>query len=407
MSRATASILAFLASAGVLLHAVPARGATPMTNVQEVVSGNTVFATDLYSRLKSTKGNLFFSPYSISTALAMTYGGARGNTAQQMASVLHFTVPPEALHAMFAELDGELDAIQKKGKVQISVANSLWPQQGHPFLPEYIALLKQDYGTSVTPLDYVGATETARKTINDWVEQKTNHKITDLIKPGVLSSLTRLVLANAIYFKGHWASQFDPKQTANHPFHIASGPTTTCKMMTRSGDYAYAETPDFQVAEFPYAGGDLSMIVLLPRATDGIASLENEITEANLTEWTSALRTQEIDVYLPKFKLTSEFRLGDTLAAMGMTDAFDRKGKADFSGMDGTNLLFISEVMHKAFVDVNEEGTEAAAATGVAIEALGVKQVTVFRADHSFLFLIRDKHTGSILFLGRVMNPVG
>jgi len=296
-----------------------------------------------------------------------------------------------------------LDAIQKKGKVQISVANSLWPQKDHPFLPEYIGLLKQDYGTSVTPLDYAGDTEAARRTINNWVEAKTNHKITDLIKRGVLDSTTRLVLANAIYFKGDWADQFDPKLTTDQPFHLATGKDVTCQLMTRKGNYPYAETPDLQVAELPYAGGDLSMMVLLPRTVGGLTALENEFTEAKLTEWTKALRTREILVSLPRFKLTCEFSLGKTLAAMGMPDAFT--GKADFSGMDGTHSLAISEVVHKAYVDVNEEGTEAAAATGVIMRMTAIMRETVFRADHPFLFVIRDNHTGSILFLGRVMNP--
>jgi serpin B len=214
--------------------------------------------------------------------------------------------------------------------------------------------------------------------------------------------MTRLVLANAIYFKGDWADQFDPKQTAELAFHLATGTDTTCKMMSRKGDYPYAEMPDLQAAELPYAGSDLSMIVLLPRTVTGLTALEGEITAAKLTEWTSTLRKQEVLVFLPKFKLTSEFSLGKTLVAMGMTDAFSG---ADFSGMDGTRSLSISEVVHKAFVDVNEEGTEAAAATAVVIRATAVQRVTAFRADHPFLFLIRDRHTGSILFMGRVMNP--
>ena len=180
-----------------------------------VVSGNTVFATDLYGKLKDEKGNLFFSPHSISTVLAMTFAGARGDTALQMADMLHFAGLQDRLHPSFAALETELRTIQKKGKVQLRVANSLWPQKGYPLLPEYIGLLKRYYDTSVTPLDYVKAPEPARKTINDWVEQKTNHKITDLIKPGVLNSLTRLVLANAVYFKGKWAEPFDKKSTVN------------------------------------------------------------------------------------------------------------------------------------------------------------------------------------------------
>ena len=402
MKRTITLGLALLAIGLVLQGAMTGCGQAPSADTQEVVAGNTAFATDLYAKLKNEKGNLFFSPYSISTALAMTLAGARGNTAQQMTNVLHFAVPQDRIHPAFAGLEAELNAIQRKGKVQLSVANSLWPQKGDPFLPEYVGLLKRYYGTSVTPLDYVRASETARNTINDWVEKKTNRKITDLIKPGILDSLTRLVLANAIYFKGNWVSQFDPKETTDRRFHVAPDKDTKCQSMSREGTYAYAETPDMQVLELPYAGGDLSMIVLLPRKTDGISVLEGELTAAKLAKWMKALREREVMVLLPKFKLTCEFGLKKTLTAMGMTDAFN--DKADFSGMDGTHFLFISAVVHKAFVDVNEEGTEAAAATAVE-ETQGIPMMPVFRADHPFVFLIRDKHNGSILFLGRVTDP--
>jgi len=387
----------------VLQGAMTGCGQAPSADTREVVAGNAAFATDLYAKLKNEKGNLFFSPYSISTALAMTFAGARGNTAEQMTNVLHFAVPQDRLHPTFAGLEAELNAVQKKGKVQLSVANSLWPQKGYPFLPEYVRLLKQYYGTTVTPLDYVRATEAARKTINDWVEQKTNRKITDLIKPGVLTPETVLVLANAIYFKGNWASQFDPRQTEDGQFLVATNAYVKCRFMYRKGKYAFAETPDLQVVELPYAGDDLSMIVLLPRNTDGIGALEGELAPARLAEWTQALREREVVVSLPKFKLTCAFSLKETLAAMGMTGAFS--SKADFSGMDGSRLLFISAVEHKAFVDVNEEGTEATAATADVEEQKGIREMPVFRADHPFVFLIRDKHTGSILFLGRVANP--
>jgi len=372
-----------------------------VTNTQEVVSGNTAFAIDLYGRVKGGEGNLFFSPYSISTALAMTYAGARGETAQQMANVLHFPARHEPLHAAFAALSTELNAIQKGGKVQIRVANSLWPQEKYPFLPEYLGLLKKYYDTSVTPLDYVNASDAARKTINDWVEQKTNRKITDLIKPGMLNALTRLVLANAVYFKGKWAQQFDPKETAEQPFHLATGKDVECQMMVHHGRYGYAAGHHLQMLELPYVGRDLSMVVLLPNEPDWFGVLEDKLTAANLAQWMNALQETEAVVFLPKFTLTRDFNLKQTLAAMGMTDAFSEG--ADFSGMDGrTNWLYISEVVHKAFVNVNEEGTEAAAATGGWVVAKHSPEI--FRADHPFIFLIRDRDTGSILFLGRVTD---
>jgi serpin B len=376
----------------------------PSPAIQEVVAGNTAFATDLYARLKSRDGNLFFSPYSVSTALAMTYAGARGDTAQQMAKALHFTAPQERLHPAFSDLQTELNAVQKAGNLQISVANSLWPQEEYPFLPEYLGLLKQYYGTSVTSLDYVAAPEAARKTINDWVEQKTNHKITDLIRPGVLNSLTRLVLANAIYFKGDWAKQFDPKLTSKGPFRVSASKDVECWMMYRKGTYAYAETPDLQILQLPYRGSNLCMIVLLPREPIAFGNLEHDLTAAKLAEWLNALHEREIDICLPKFKLTCETRLDRSLASMGMADAFT--SRADFSGMDGQkNWLYIGAVLHKAFIDVNEEGTEAAAATAAIIQALGPETGPNFCAVHPFVFLIRDNHTGSILFMGRVVNP--
>ncbi|HVM62744.1 MAG TPA: serpin family protein [Verrucomicrobiae bacterium] len=377
----------------------------PAPSTQDVVAGNTAFALDLYAKLRTADGNLFFSPYSISTALAMTYAGARGDTATQMAKVLHFQLKQDQLHPAFAALDERLNTIQKKGNVQLNVANSLWPQKKYPFLPDYLSQLKRYYGTSVTPLDYVKSPEAARKTINGWVEQKTHRKITDLIKRGALNPLTRLVLANAVYFKGKWTDPFDPKGTSDQPFHLSTNKDVTCRLMLHEGDHAYNETADLQALALPYMGGDLSMIVLLPRKTDGLSALESELTPAKLTEWVGPLGRRKVDVFLPKFTFTREFSLGQTLVAMGMPYPFS--ALADFSGMDGrTNWLYISEVAHKAFVDVNEEGTEAAAATGVTVALAGAEPMpTVFRADHPFLFLIRDRYTGNILFIGRVVDP--
>jgi serpin B len=376
-------------------------------DVNSVVTGNTVFALDLYAKLCSQGGNLFFSPYSISTALTMTYGGARGETARQMAHTLHFDIALEKLHPAFAALQANLNAIQQKGQVKLAVANSLWPQKGHAFLPDYLALCQKDYGTSITPVDYKGDTEAARKTINDWIEEKTNHKIVELLKPGVLNGLTRLVLANAIYFKGTWDRPFRTRLTTDQPFHVTTAKTVSAPLMEKEDDFRYAENPDLQVLELRYAGDDLSMVVLLPRKVDGLGDLEAKLTTQNLSAWATSLERQEVDVFLPKFKTTAEFSLAGTLATLGMADAFS--SRADFSGMDGRKDLFISAVIHKAFVDVNEEGTEAAAATAVIVRPSAVRAnpqpLPVFRADHPFLFLIRDNHTGSVLFLGRITDP--
>jgi serpin B len=391
--------------------------AAPSATEKAVVAGNTRFAINLYHQLPSREGNLFFSPYSISTALAMTYGGARGNTAQQMAQALQFNLPDDKLNPAFAALHEELNAIRQKGEVQLSVANSLWPQSGFEFHRDYLDLCRKYYGTDVFPVDYVGHAEDSRQAINRWVEDNTSHKIVDLLGPGSMDG-ARLVLVNAIYFKGKWAKQFNADNTQDEPFYTSPTASVTAPLMQQTDKFGYAEFDGVQVLELPYAGGDLSMLVLLPRGTNDagplapretnydLGQLEAKLTPENLALWTTKMTSQKVRVFLPKFEPTSEFSLGETLGAMGMTDAFD-PNKADFSGMDGRRDLYISKVVHKAFVDVNEEGTEAAAATGVimTLSAELPANIPVFRADHPFLFLIRDNRTGSILFLGRMTNP--
>ncbi|HEY54450.1 MAG TPA: serpin family protein, partial [Caldilineae bacterium] len=329
-----------------------------------VAKGTNAFALDLYQQLRHEKGNLFFSPYSISVALAMTYAGARGNTAAQMAQTLHFPQEDERLHEGFAALGRLLDAVQEKGDVLISVANALWPQEGYVFLASYLDLVKRFYGVSITPLDFVNDAEAARVQINARIEEETRGKISDLIPPGMLDSLTTLVLTNAIYFKGNWANQFDKKKTKENPFWLSATKAVDAPMMTQKRSFGYAAIRDLQILELPYVGGDLSMILLLPRSIDGLPALEDALTAENLGKWTRRLRPQEVEVFLPKFKATSSFSLSETLAAMGMKDVF---GAADFSGMTGKRDLFISEVLHKAFIEVNEEGSEAAAATAVLV----------------------------------------
>ena len=368
-----------------------------------VAGGNTSFALDLYRRLRHVKGNLFFSPYSISAALAMTYAGARGNTAAQMAQTLHFPLEGERLHEGFSALDRLLEAIQERGDVLLSVANALWPREGYAFLASYLDLVKRFYGVSITPLDFVRDTEAARIQINGWVENETQGKIKDLIPPGLLNPLVTLILTNAIYFKGNWVNQFDKKKTRENPFWLNATKAVDTPMMAQKRSFGYAATKDLQVLMLPYVGDNLSMILLLPRAIDGLSALEDALTVANLKKWTNRLRSQEVEVFLPRFKATSTFSLGGALAAMGMPDAF---GAADFSGMTGKRDLFISVVLHKAFIEVNEEGAEAAAATAVIMRTMALNVGTpVFKADHPFIFLIRDNFSGSILFLGRMTNP--
>ena len=381
------------------------------TDQQRLVAGNTEFSLVLYRQLLNEFGkkdkdfNIFFSPNSISTALAMTYVGARGETEKQMSAVLHFLKDHERLHRAFAKLQNTLNADDENRDYQLHVANALWGQKGYGFLPEFLDRTQKYYGAGLQELDFVSATEKARQSINKWVEDKTKQKIKDLVKPGILNALTRLVLTNAIYFKGNWASQFEEKYTKEAPFSISPDKSVPVLLMYQKAKFKYAEYDDVQILELPYKSEDLSMIVMLPRQADGLAKLEKSLTPKTLREYLEKLRKREVRVYLPKFKLTCEFGLSKILAAMGMPDAFNVRN-ADFTGMTAGNELFISAVLHKAFVDVNEEGTEAAAATGVVMQLKSApRPVPVFRADHPFLFLIRDTRTDSILFMGRLSNP--
>jgi len=365
------------------------------------------FAFDLYGQVRERPGNLFLSPYSIETALAMTWTGARGTTADQMAQMLHLSAPrdPQATSAAFAALREALAADAKKGGVELAIANRLWGQKGYEFLPEFLGLLKASYGAGLETVDYERATEAARQTINAWVEKETRDKIKDLLKPDILTPLTRLVLTNAIYFKGEWAARFDKKLTREEDFFAAPGRTVKAPMMNATDEkYPYADCGTYQVLELPYRGEDLSMVILLPKAKDGLAALGKSLSADVLKAALANLRKQKVEVAIPKFKTTAEFSLRPALEALGMTDAFS--DKADLSGMDGKKDLCVSAVVHQAFVEVNEEGTEAAAATAVVISRMSVEAAPpVFRADHPFLFLIRHRPSGAILFLGRLVNP--
>ena len=372
-------------------------------NQKAVVEGNNKFAISLYGKLKDSQGNLFLSPYSISTALAMTYAGAGGTTREQIAKALDFPAG-ERFHKTFGEIIKQLNSAGEKGGFELVVANALWGQKDYKFLKEFLSVVKTNYDGNLEQVDFKTQAEDTRKTINAWVESKTRDKIKELIKPGVLDSMTRLVLTNAIYFKGKWASQFKPERTQDAPFTLIGGEKKNIPMMNQKAQFGYTENDIIQVLEMPYVNNDLSMVILLPKKLDGISELEKEMTSDNLIGWLAKIHKREVQVFFPRFKMTSEFSLAEVLASMGMPDAFSTK--ADFSGMTGNRDLFISAVVHKAYVDVNEEGTEAAAATGVAMKLTSDEPPPpIFRADHPFIFLIRDNHTGSILFFGRVANP--
>jgi serpin B len=387
----------------------PARGAQtpPAADRAAVVEGDNAFAVTLYGQLRKQSGNLFFSPESISTALAMAYAGARGDTASAMAKTLHFTLPPAQLHPAMGALLNDLNAAHEG--YQLSVANALWAQRGYTFLNDFLSLMNNDYGAGLNQVDFKGSTEAARLTINRWVEQKTANKITDLLQPGALRPTTRLVLTNAIYFKGDWQSQFDKAQTKDEDFHVSPAQTKKAPLMHREGGFNYFDGKTFQVLEIPYKSNELSMVIFLPNDLGGLPALEQSLTASNTQQWLRQLGpVPKVIVTLPKFKTTQEFELGGTLAAMGMPQAF--QPSADFSGMTGKKDLFISAVIHKAYIDVNEEGTEAAAATAVTMRTMAVRAPNpapppVFRADHPFVFLIRDNRSNSILFMGRTADP--
>jgi serine protease inhibitor len=389
----------------VLLFIASVSGAEEARNdIKSLVRGNTAFAVDLYAKLKEKQGNLFFSPYSISSALAMTYAGARGDTATEMAETLKFSSNEEKTHRGFAQLNKTLEEIEGRGAVELRVANSLWPQEGYPFLPTYLCLLKEYYGVAVTPVDYVKAADQARMAINSWVEEKTGDKIKELIGRGSLTPETVLVLVNAIYFKGKWAVAFDPNDTAKADFSLSSAEKTKVSMMSRKGTFGYHRIEGAQLLELPYQGGDLSMVVILPERADGLSDLEAGLTPEKLDSWLSGIAQREVQVFLPRFKVTwGTFELNTPLVSLGMGRAFGPE--ADFSGMDGTKTFFIGPVLHKAFIEVNEEGTEAAAATAVTMARSAFQEPLIFRADHPFLFVIRENSTGSILFFGRIQDP--
>jgi serpin B len=387
-------------------------GNTPFELIPTVVKGNTAFALDLYAQLTDKSGNLFFSPYSLSTALAMTYVGANGETSRQMSQVLHFPKKAE-LHPAFYHLQNQVNEANNKSDIELHIANALWAQDGYFFQKDFQESLTNYYSAPLRTVDFKKNAEKARQRINQWVLIKTSQQIKDLVKAGLLNDQTRLVLVNAIYFKGNWASQFNSRHTENAPFWVTPNQPVYVPMMTQKDSFNYMANGKLQVLELPYAGSvghsyynndSLSMIVLLPRQHDGLAELERSLNTQQLDKWLSRLRSEKVKVFLPKFKINSSFELTKTLTKMGMSAAFNEK--ADFSGIDGAKELSISSVVHQAFVDVNEEGTEAAAATAVIVGIRGMPPPPVtFHADHPFIFLIRHNLSGSILFMGRVVNP--
>lgn len=377
-------------------------------DAKHVAEASNQFAFDLYQQARKSDGNLFLSPASVSTALAMTYAGAAGHTRQEMASVLHFD-RGQNTHEGFSTLLELLNSTGDRNGYSLSTANRLWGVQGYPFDEAFLKLTGDKYRAKLQTVDF-GQPEAARQEINKWVERQTREKITDLIPPGILKTDTRLVLTNAIYFQSGWSSEFSTEATERAPFRMTETDRVDVLTMQQTEDFPYAEDGDVQVLSMPYRGHELSMVIILPKKVDGLAELEEKLTNDQFVEWMKTLRSDRpVETYLPKFRMRTALMLSKALKSMGMSSAFS--DSANFSAMSKSEGLKISEVIHQAFVDVDEKGTEAAAATAVVLAPTSAAvpreppKPVVFRADHPFLFMIRDNRTGAILFMGRMLRP--
>ena len=381
--------------------------------------GNTTFAFDLYEALREDGGNLFYSPYSISLALAMTYAGARGDTETQMADTLHFNLPQDRLHPTFNTLDLDLASRGKDERDKdaegftLRIANAVWAQHDYQFQQTFIDLLAEYYGAGVEPADFYEAPEKSRVTINDWIAEQTEDRIIDMVPPGVIQKLTTMVLTNAIYFKAAWALPFYEGDTNKGPFHLLDGSETLVPMMRQTESFRYVRMDGYQIVDLPYVGHELSMTILLP--DEGrFREFEDALDATLLERVLGDAERQYLTLVMPKFEFELQFMLSRTLEQMGMSNAFDR-GTSDFSGMDGNSCfagdepcLFIQDVIHQAFVSVDEQGTEAAAATAVVVVGESARPDPIRVAiNRPFIFLVRDLETGAILFLGRVLDPRG
>jgi serpin B len=383
---------------------------TPGSDEALLVEGDTAFAFDLYQALRGQEGNLFYSPYSISLALAMTYAGARNETAQQMADTLHFLLEQDKLHPSFNWLAAELasrgeGAAGKDEKAfRLNIVNAIWGQKDYEFLSDFLDVLDENYGAGLRTVDFITEPEESRVTINDWVSNQTEGRIEDLIPPDMIDEFTRLILTNAIYFNAAWKYPFNGNITADGPFHLLDGGQVTVPMMHQGASFGYARGTGYQAVELLYDGDELSMVILLP-ASGKFAAFEQAIQTQKVSDIIGNLQSKLVDLTMPRFEFDSEFSLKDTLTDMGMTDAFS-PDDADFSGMTRDSELFIADVVHKAFVSVDEAGTEAAAATAVVIPVGdGFEPPVEVTVDRPFIFLIRDIETGAILFIGRVLDP--
>jgi serpin B len=364
-----------------------------------VVRGSNRFAVDLYHRVRGEEGNLLMAPLSLYAAFGMTYGGARSRTAEEMADVLHVEIAPEPLHRELGSLLRDLESSAIGNRLQL--ANAVWPQSGRPLLAEFVRLCAESYGAQIESLDFENSTEGALRTINRWFADQTEERVPELLEPGDLAPATAIALTNVVHFRGEWLGRFEARFTEQAPFTLADGTQVEHALMHRSGRFGFFEDAELQVLELPYSGERLSMVVVLPRRHDGLPGIEEELSAGRLAELVGKLEQKFVRVALPRFTIATRLELSETLKEMGMSTAFERE--ADFSGITGARDLWIDLVVHGSSVELTEEGTEAAAGTAVVLKK--GPGATEFRADHPFLFLIRDRLSGSILFLGRLEQP--
>ncbi len=370
--------------------------------IESICDTNNRFALDLFKRLD--KENLFFSPYSIRTALAMVLEGARGGTAAEMAKKLYL---PANLNEQRPNLAAVFNMLHSQPDIELFSANALWVQKSFPMVPEYLSIIERYYVGKAQPIDFVGSPEESSKIINSWVENQTNQKITNLITPDSIEKLTRLVLTNAIYFNAAWVHKFKKESTCDSLFWVNSKKSVATKMMLQMNEFNYMEDDTVQVLEMPYQGDRLSMLVVLPKDKEGLAKVEKFLTVEKISGWRSQFKRQYVLTYIPKVTFTNRFQLTGLLSSMGINKMFTPK--ADFSGISKERGLFISEIIHQAFVRIHEEGTEAVAVTMMGVGVAGIakkeKGPTIFRADHTFLFFILDKKTDLFIFMGKISNP--
>ncbi len=378
-----------------------------------LVDAGNQFAVELYRHIRMTESsNLFFSPFSVATALALAYAGASGLTRQEMKAAMRLPDHPAIVHPHLANLIKTVFSPNSRD-IRISLANRMWAQAGYRLLPAFLDTLKTHYETSLDSLDFVSEAESAVRTINDWVARQTEGKVPELISPQDLNELTRLIVVNAIYFRGTWQSPFENVDTHDATFHVSPQQRTPVRMMHQQSHFAYREVDDVQIVELPYGmKEEMSLVIFLPRKSEQLTNVEHSLSSELLNRWLGSLEHQTVQVFLPKFWIRQRLQLVPMLSAMGMASAFSPTC-ADFSGMtDETPGLCISQIIHEAFVEVDEQGTEATAATAMTM-MLGssaidprVQRIPIFRADHPFIFLIRHVESGTVLFLGRVMNPL-